>query len=47
VDARAPCGDCNNDDDDDDDDDNNNNKVIVILIQIITDENLTLTKRLI
>jgi hypothetical protein len=39
VEARAPCGDCNN----------NNNKVIliVILIKIITDENLTLTKRLI
>jgi hypothetical protein len=38
VEARAPCGDCNN-----------NNKVIliVILIKIITDENLTLTKRLI
>jgi hypothetical protein len=40
VEARAPCGDCNN---------NNNNKLIliVILIKIITDENLTLTKRLI
>jgi hypothetical protein len=40
VEARAPCGDCNN---------NNNNKVIliVILIKIITDENLTLTKYLI
>jgi hypothetical protein len=39
VEARAPCGDCNN----------NNNKVIliVILINITTDENLTLTKRLI
>jgi hypothetical protein len=39
VEARAPCGDCNN----------NNNKVIliVILIKIITDENLTLTKRVI
>jgi hypothetical protein len=36
VEARAPCGDCNN---------NNNNKVI--LIKIITDGNLTLTKRLI
>jgi hypothetical protein len=36
VEARAPCGDCNN---------NNNNKVI--LIQIITDGNLTPTKRLI
>jgi hypothetical protein len=37
VEARAPCGDCNN-----------NNKVIliIILIKIITDENLTLTKRL-
>jgi hypothetical protein len=34
VEARAPCGDCNN-----------NNKVI--LIKIITDGNLTLTKRLI
>jgi hypothetical protein len=34
VEARAPCGDCNN----------NNNKVI---IKIITDGNLTLTKRLI
>jgi hypothetical protein len=39
VEARAPCGDCNN----------NNNKVIliVILIKIITDGNLTLTKPLI
>jgi hypothetical protein len=39
VEARAPCGDCNN----------NNNKVIliVILIKVITDENLTVTKRLI
>jgi hypothetical protein len=36
VEARAPCGDCNNN--------NNNNKVI---IKIITDGNLTLTKRLI
>jgi hypothetical protein len=42
VEARAPCGDCNNNN-------NNNHKVIliVILIKIITDENLTLTKRLI
>jgi hypothetical protein len=39
VEARAPCGDCNNN--------NNNNKVILILIKIIIDENLTLTKRLI
>jgi hypothetical protein len=41
VEARAPCGDCNN---------NNNNKLIIliaILIKIITDGNLTLTKRLI
>jgi hypothetical protein len=37
VEARAPYGDCNNN--------NNNNKVI--LIKIITDGNLTLTKRLI
>jgi hypothetical protein len=39
AEARAPCGDCNN----------NNNKVIliVVLIKIITNENLTLTKRLI
>jgi hypothetical protein len=36
VEARAPCGNCSN---------NNNNKVI--LIKIITDGNLTLTKRLI
>jgi hypothetical protein len=42
VEARAPCGDCNNN--------NNNNKVILlyiilyILIKIITDGNLTLTK---
>jgi hypothetical protein len=36
VEARAPCGDCNNN--------NNNNKVI---LKIITDGNLTLTKRLI
>jgi hypothetical protein len=43
VEARAPCGDCN------DSNINNSNKVIliVILIQIITDGNLTLTKRLI
>jgi hypothetical protein len=48
VEARAPCGDCNNN--------NNNNKkkkkkkkliLIAILIKIITDGNLTLTKRLI
>jgi hypothetical protein len=39
VEARAPCGDCNNN--------NNNNNNKVILIKIITDENLTLTKRLI
>jgi hypothetical protein len=39
VEARALCGDCNN----------NNNKLILIaiLIKIITDGNLTLTKRLI
>jgi hypothetical protein len=37
VEARAPCGDCNN----------NNNNDKVILIKIITDESLTLTKRLI
>jgi hypothetical protein len=38
VDARAPCGDCNNNN-------NNNNKVIIVkLIKIITDGNLTLTK---
>jgi hypothetical protein len=39
VEARAPCGGCNNNKN------NNNNKVI--LIQIITDENLTPTKRLV
>jgi hypothetical protein len=39
VEARAPCGDCSNNNND------NNNKVI--LIKIITDGNLTLTKRLI
>jgi hypothetical protein len=39
VEAPVPCGDCNNN--------NNNNNNIVILIKIITDENLTLTKRLI
>jgi hypothetical protein len=38
VEARAPCGDFNNNNN------NNNNKVI---IKIITDGNLTLTKRLI
>jgi hypothetical protein len=38
VEARAPCGDCNNN--------NNNNNNNVILIKI-TDGNLTLTKRLI
>jgi hypothetical protein len=45
VEAWAPCGDCNNNNNNN----NNNNKVIliVILIKIITDENLTLTKRLI
>jgi hypothetical protein len=37
VEARAHCGDCDNN--------NNNNKVIIIKIK--TDENLTLTKRLI
>jgi hypothetical protein len=45
VEARAPCGDCNNNNN------NNNNSndviLIVILIKIITDENLTPTKRLI
>jgi hypothetical protein len=41
VEARAPCGDFSNNNN------NNNNKVILILIKIITDENLTLTKRLI
>jgi hypothetical protein len=40
VEARAPCGDCNNNN-------NNNNNNKVILIKIITDGNLTLTKRLI
>jgi hypothetical protein len=39
VEARAPCGDCNNS--------NSNNNNNVILIKIITDGNLTLTKRLI
>jgi hypothetical protein len=45
VEARVSCGDCNNNNNNN----NNNNKVmlIVILIKIITDENLTLTKRLI
>jgi hypothetical protein len=38
VEARAQCGDCNN---------NNKLILIAILIQIITDGNLTLTKRLI
>jgi hypothetical protein len=44
VEARAPCGDCNNNNNNN----NNNNKVIliIILIKIITDENITLTKRL-
>jgi hypothetical protein len=41
VEARAPCGDC------DDNNNNNNNNNKVILIKIITDGNLTLTKRLI
>jgi hypothetical protein len=40
VEARAPPGDCNNNN-------NNNNNNKVILIKIITDGNLTLTKRLI
>jgi hypothetical protein len=39
VEARAPCGDCNNN--------NNNNNNKVILVKIITDGNLTLTKHLI
>jgi hypothetical protein len=39
VEGRAPCGDCSNNNNN-----NNNNKVI---IKIITDGNLTLTKRLI
>jgi hypothetical protein len=45
VEARAPCGDCSNNNNNN----NNNNNVIliVIFIKIITDENLTLTKRLI
>jgi hypothetical protein len=45
VEARAPCGDCNNNNKNN----NNNNNVIliVILINIITDENLNPTKRLI
>jgi hypothetical protein len=38
VEARAPCGDCNN---------NNNNNNKVILIKIITDGKITLTKCLI
>jgi hypothetical protein len=38
VEAWAQCGNCNN---------NNNNNNKVILIKIITDGNLTLTKRLI
>jgi hypothetical protein len=41
VEAQEPCGDCNNNNN------NNNNKLISILIKIITDGNLTLTKRLI
>jgi hypothetical protein len=40
VEARATCGDCNNNN-------NNNNNNKVILIKVITDGNLTLTKRLI
>jgi hypothetical protein len=45
VEARAPCGDCNNNNNNN----NNSNKVmlIVMLIKIITDKNLILTKRLI
>jgi hypothetical protein len=42
VEARAPCGDCNNNNNN-----NNNNKVIVMLIKIITDENLTMNECLI
>jgi hypothetical protein len=43
VEVRVPYGDCNNNNN------NNSNRVIliVILIKIITDGNLTLTKRLI
>jgi hypothetical protein len=52
VEARAPCGDCNNNNNNHHHHHhhhNNHNKVIliVILIKIITDKNLTLTKRLI
>jgi hypothetical protein len=38
VEARAPCGDCNN---------NNNEVILIIIIKIITDGKLTLTKRFI
>jgi hypothetical protein len=41
VEARAPCGDCNNNNN------NNNNNKKKVIIKIITDGNLTLTKRLI
>jgi hypothetical protein len=50
VEARAPCGDCNNNNSSSSSSNNNNNNnviLIVILIKIITDGNLTLTKRLI
>jgi hypothetical protein len=43
AEAQAPCGDCNNNNNNN----NNNNKPILIVIKMITDENLTLTKRLI
>jgi hypothetical protein len=45
VEAREPCGDLNNNNNNNSYNNNINNKVI--LIKIITDENLTMTKRLI
>jgi hypothetical protein len=39
VEARAPCGDCNNNNNNNNNTNNNNNKVIVILITITTDFN--------
>jgi hypothetical protein len=47
VEARATFGDCNNNNNNNNNNINNKVILIVILIKIITDGNLTLTKRLI
>jgi hypothetical protein len=47
VEARAPCGDCNNNNNNNNNNTNNNNINNKVILIKITDENLTLTKRLI